>query len=101
MRIWIAGLFLCGGMLFFIFSLIGFYRLNYVMNRIHAAALADTLGLGLVMVGLMILGKDVFHIAKHLLVLFFFWASAPIATHLIGKVEMLTKADYYERVHEK
>ena len=69
---WIAGLFLCGGMLFFIFSLIGFYRLNYVMNRIHAAALADTLGLGLVMVGLMILGKDVFHIAKHLLVLFFF-----------------------------
>lgn len=101
MREIIAAIFIIVGMLVFIVALLGIYRLKYVMNRMHAAALGDTLGLGLVVIGLMILGKDVFHIAKYILVVLFFWMSSPIATHMIGKVEMLTNKDYDERVHGK
>ena len=95
MREIIAGIFICMGTIVFALSLLGIYRLKYVMNRMHAAAMGDTMGLGLVVIGLIILGHDVFHIAKYILV------SSPIASHMIGKVEMLTNKDYDERVHGK
>lgn len=101
MREIIAGIFICLGTLVFILSLLGIYRLKYVMNRMHAAAMGDTMGLGLIVIGLIILGHDVFHIAKYVLVILFFWMSSPIASHMIGKVEMLTNKDYDERVHGK
>ena len=97
MREIIAGIFICMGTIVFALSLLGIYRLKYVMNRMHAAAM----GLGLVVIGLIILGHDVFHIAKYILVILFFWMSSPIASHMIGKVEMLTNKDYDERVHGK
>lgn len=101
MREIIAAIFIVAGILVFIVALLGIYRLKYVMNRMHAAALGDTMGLGLVTIGLMILGKDVFHVAKYILIVLFFWMSSPIASHMIGKVEMLTNKDYDERVHGK
>lgn len=101
MREIIAAICLIGGLFIFLISLLGIYRLKYVMNRMHAAALGDTMGLGLVVLGLIFLGKDFFHIAKYILVILFFWLSSPIATHMIAKVEMLTNKDYDERVHGK
>mgnify|MGYP002541282525 CR=1 FL=1 len=92
MREIIAGIFICMGTIVFALSLLGIYRLKYVMNRMHAAAMGDTMGPGLVVIGLIILGHDVF---------LFFWMSSPIASHMIGKVEMLTNKDYDERVHGK
>lgn len=64
MREIIAGIFICMGTIVFALSLLGIYRLKYVMNRMHAAAMGDTMGLGLVVIGLIILGHDVFHIIK-------------------------------------
>ena len=91
---------LCGLGIFLV-EMIGVFRFKYVLNRMHAAAMGDTMGLGLVVIGLIILGHDVFHIAKYILVILFFWMSSPIASHMIGKVEMLTNKDYDERVHGK
>lgn len=101
MREVIAIIFMIAGILVFMIALLGIYRLKYVMNRMHAAALGDTLGLGLIALGLMMMGQDVFHIGKYILVILFFWMSSPIASHMIGKVEMLTNKDYDERVHGK
>ena len=101
MREVFAIIFIVAGVLVFVIALLGIYRLKYVMNRMHAAAMGDTMGLGLVVIGLIILGHDVFHIAKYILVILFFWMSSPIASHMIGKVEMLTNKDYDERVHGK
>mgnify|MGYP001001362536 CR=1 FL=1 len=101
MREIIAAVFIIGGLLVFILSLIGVFRFKYVLNRMHAAALGDTLGLGLIVVGLIILSVNFFTSAKLLLIIFFFWLSSPIATHSIAKVEMLTNKNYEERVHEK
>lgn len=101
MREIIAAICMVGGLFIFLVSLLGIYRLKYVMNRMHAAALGDTMGLGLIVLGLLFLGKDFFHIAKYILVILFFWLSSPIASHMIAKVEMLTNKDYDERVHGK
>lgn len=89
------------GILVFCCSVFGVYRLKYVLNRMHAAALGDTMGLFLVALGLFILGKDGFHMAKYLLVVLFFWISSPIATHMIAKVELLTNQDSEERMREE
>ena len=89
------------GILVFSCSILGVYRLKYVLNRMHAAALGDTLGLFLVVLGLLILGKDMFHMLKYALIVIFFWVSSPIATHMIAKVELLTGKDYEERMREK
>ena len=64
MRETIAGIFIICGIAIFCISVFGIYRLKYVMNRMHAAALGDTLGLALIVIGLMIVGIDMFHCAK-------------------------------------
>ena len=101
MREVIAAILIIVGIIVFLISLIGIFRFKYVLNRMHAAALADTLGLGLIVVGLMILGVNVFASAKLFLIILFFWMSGPIATHSIAKVEVLTNKNYEERVREK
>lgn len=101
MREAIAAIFIIFGLIVFMISIFGIFRFKYVLNRMHAAALGDTLGLGLIVVGLMIYSLNFFVVAKLLLIILFFWLSAPIATHSIAKVEVLTNKNYEERVREK
>jgi len=101
MREVIAVFLLIAGTLVFIVSIIGIHRLKYVMNRMHSASLGDTMGLSLIVMGLMVVGIDVFHIFKYLLIIVFFWLSNPIATSMIAKVETLTNKDYEKRMREK
>ncbi len=42
------------GLAIFIIELYGLFRFKYVLNRMHAAAMGDTLGLSLSLLGLMI-----------------------------------------------
>ncbi len=101
MRETLGMIFIFMGIVVFLISLLGIYRLKYVMNRMHAAAMGDTLGFGLVVLGAMFFSENAFQIGKYMLVILFFWLSSPIASYMIGKVEMLTNKDYDERVHGK
>lgn len=101
MREVFASILIIAGLIVFVISLVGIFRFKYVLNRMHAAALGDTLGLGCIVVGLMVLGVNVFADLKFFLIILFFWMSGPIATHSIAKVEILTNENYEERVHEK
>lgn len=89
------------GMFVFIVGILGIFRFRYVLNRMHAAAMADTLGTLLVIAGLVVLGLDVFHMIKLLLVIIFLWLTSPVSSHLIGKVEMLTNEYFEERMRGK
>ena len=53
------------GLFVFLCSILGIYRFKYAMNRMHAAALGDTMGIFFVVLGLLILGQDIFHMAKY------------------------------------
>lgn len=83
-------------------SVFGLFRYHYVLNRIHSAALTDTLGVLGVLTGLVLLcGWSVLSF-KLVLVLVFIWLTGPVATHLIGKMELLTMADIdAEAPHEE
>ncbi|USF28682.1 monovalent cation/H(+) antiporter subunit G [Clostridium sp. MD294] len=94
-------LFVLVGMFVFAVSVLGLYRFHYTLNRMHAAALADTLGTALVMIGLMILGLDIFHVLKLFLVVLFLWITSPVSSHLISKTEILTNLNLEERMKNK
>lgn len=89
------------GLFVFLCATFGVFRFKYVMNKMHAAALGDTMGLFLVVLGLMLLSGEVFVIAKFILIILFFWMTSPIATHMIAKVELMTNRDAEERMKEK
>ena len=75
------------GLFVFFCSILGIYRFKYALNRMHAAALGDTMG--------------IFRMAKYALIILFFWLSSPISTHLIAKVELLTNKDCEERMKDR
>ena len=68
----------------------GVFRFHYAANRMHSAALNDTLGTGLCLLGLAISAPDVFTAAKLLLVAVFLWLGSPVSSHLLCRLEVET-----------
>lgn len=68
-------------------ALIGLFRFDYALNRIHAAALVDTLGLLFFLLGTIIaIG---FHPLawKLVLVLVLQWLTSPLSSHMLSQFE--------------
>ncbi len=94
-----ALLLLCGLGIFLI-EMIGVFRFKYVLNRMHAAAMGDTLGIGFSLVGLILLNGLNFTSLKLLLVIIFLWFASPVSSHLIARLEVTTNEDEEKRYRE-
>lgn len=90
----IAGitLILCGLIVFGI-ELFGVFKFGYVLNRMHAAAMGDTLGIALSMLGLIILCGINFTSLKMVLVVVFLWFASPVASHMLTRFEVATNEE--------
>ena len=88
-RFIIGAVFLLIGMFVFLVEMIGVFKFHYVLNRMHAAAMGDTLGLGSCFVGLMILNGLSFTTLKLFLVIIFLWFTSPVSSHLIARLEVI------------
>ena len=102
-RFILTAVFMIAGLTIFGISTLGVYRFKYAVNRMHAAAMGDTMGVGLCLVGMAISAPDLFTAAKILLVVVFFWLSAPVSSHLLCRLEIQTNESLhkYMTVHEK
>ena len=87
-----AGL-LLSGVAVFLIEMIGVYRFKYVLNRMHAVAMGDTLGIGLCLMGLIVMSGLNFTSLKLFLVIAFLWFSSPTSSHLIARLEVTTNED--------
>nr|WP_312579878.1 monovalent cation/H(+) antiporter subunit G [Sedimentibacter sp.] len=85
----VGGVFILGGLFFFLVGTIGIIRFPDVFSRIHAAAKCDTLGALLCLIGLIVFNGFNVVSLKMLLVLVFIWVTNPTASHLIGKAEFI------------
>ncbi|MCM1188633.1 MAG: monovalent cation/H(+) antiporter subunit G [bacterium] len=93
--------FLLGGIAIFVIEMIGVFRFRYVLNRMHAAAMGDTLGLGSCLVGLIVMNGLNFVSLKLFLVIVFLWFSSPVSSHLIARLEVTTDEEgekHYRRI---
>lgn len=96
-----GGALLLVGMAIFIIEMIGVFRFRYVLNRMHAAAMGDTLGLGSCLLGLIVMSGLNFTSLKLFLVIVFLWFSSPVSSHLIARLEVTTdeeKSKHYRRI---
>jgi len=76
------------GLFVFVTAVIGNYRFHFVLNRMHAAGLADTLGLGLLFAGAAVFSGFTIFSVKLLLILLFLWCTGPVASHLLLRTEL-------------
>lgn len=81
------------GVLFFIVEIVGVFHFKYVLNRMHAAAMGDTLGISMSLIGLMILSGWNFTTLKMAFIIVFLWLASPVASHLIARLEVTTNEE--------
>ncbi len=83
-------LFLGIGLIIFIMEMFGVFRFKYVLNRMHAASIGDTLGIGVSLLGLMIMNGFNYTSLKIFLVVIFLWFASPVSSHVISRLEVTT-----------
>lgn len=83
---WIAGILLVLGAFFMLIASIGMVKLPDLYMRIHAATKAPSLGIFLMMVGIIVYFLNWWTSIEGVVVILFVFITAPIGSHMISKV---------------
>ena len=86
LRFGLGALLMGGGLFVLLTAVLGQIRFRSALNRIHAAALVDTLGILLMLGGLILCAGWSLVSLKFVLVIAFLWRTSPVASHLLGKL---------------
>ncbi len=87
----IAGwIFLILGSFFCVVGGVGILRLPDFYSRLHGAGITDTLGAGLIFIGLMIQSGFNLVTVKMIMIVFFLYLTSPTATHAIAKAARIS-----------
>lgn len=78
------------GLVFMVLAVFGVNRFHRALNRMHAAAMGDTLGIFFVFVGLMLMRGFSMDSLKLFLVILLFWLAGPVSGHMISRLEAMT-----------
>lgn len=89
-RLIAGGAMLLCGLGIFLTEIYGVFHFRYVLNRMHAAAMGDTLGISFSLIGLMIFSGLNFTTLKMALIVIILWIASPVSSHLLAKVEFTT-----------
>ena len=74
----------------FLLQVFGVFKFKYVLNRMHAAAMGDTLGIGISLTGRILLSGWNFTSLKMAMIIAFLWLASPVSSHLISRLEVVT-----------
>ena len=69
-------------------GVVGVFRFKYALNRLHAAAILDTVGILLMAMGVIVATGWSLTSLKILVVVAFLWMTSPVSGHLIGRMEI-------------
>lgn len=97
-RFVIGSIFIIFGIVVACIATIGVYKFHFVLNRMHAAAMNDTLAILFVLLGLIILNGFNFTSLKLFVIICFFWIASPVSAHLLTRLEVTTDK---EKVREE
>ena len=81
------------GLFIGVMTVIGLFRFRTTINRMHAGAMADSLGVLVIMVGLAVLCGFTIQTAKLMATVCLLWMINPLSSHLIAKTELFTNRD--------
>ena len=74
-------------------GVVGVFRFKYALNRLHAAAILDTVGILLMLLGVIVATGFTMTSAKILIVIAFLWLTSSVSGHLIGRMEITINDD--------
>lgn len=100
LRFIIAAALILSGLFVLITAVFGVYRFKYVLNRMHAAAMGDTLGISMVLLGLIVVSGLNATSLKLLIVIIMLWLSSPVASHLITRLEVTTNENLKDEMED-
>lgn len=83
-----GGLLILVGAFFYLVGAIGIYRMPDVYTRMHAASVSETLGVGLLILGMMVLAGFTLVTAKLAIILGIILFTSPIATHAVAQAAL-------------
>ena len=89
-RFGLTALFLITAMVGFTAAVIGANRFGFVMNRLHAAGIGDTLGIFGVIGALAIREGIDMESAKMIVIIIFLWFTSPVSSHFLAQIEYYT-----------
>ena len=81
-----------GGLFAVFTAILGLFRFDFALNRLHASAVADTLGLGLMALGAAIAVGWSAVCWKLALVVVLQWCTSPLSGHMLAQLEYRTDA---------
>ncbi|MFN0186551.1 MAG: monovalent cation/H(+) antiporter subunit G [Aquabacterium sp.] len=80
---------LVGGGFFCIVGAVGMLRMPDFYTRMHAASVIETLGAGLVLLGLMLQAGPTLNAVKLLMIGLLIFFASPVATHALARAAMV------------
>ena len=89
-RLILGSAFLVCGLIIFFTEIFGVFHFRYALNRMHAAAMGDTLGIASCLIGLIIFSGVNFTSLKLLLIIVFLWFASPVSSHVLARLEVAT-----------
>lgn len=84
----IGGGLIAVGAFFYLVGAIGIYRMPDVFTRMHAASVSETLGVGLLLVGMMFLAGLTLVTVKLAIILGVIFFTSPMATHALAQAAL-------------
>ena len=93
LRFALCALLMLLGLFFEVSAVIGVFRFRYVLNRMHAAAMGDTMGIFLMLLGMAVANGLSMLSLKLMLLVLLFWLTSPVSSHLIGRLELVTNEE--------
>ena len=86
-RLVAASFFMVLGIFVFLSEVVGLFKFDYIMLRIHAVGIGDTLGIASIAIAAAILIGTPNAVLKLILVVVFMMISNPVTTHLLSNME--------------
>ena len=93
----IASILLLLGALFALIAAIGIVRMPDIYCRMHAATKAGAFGVSLILLALCVALPTLRVCIQSLLIIGFFYLTAPVAAHLISRVGIVQKLPLWKR----
>lgn len=89
------------GLISFTGAVIGNLRFGFIMNRIHAAGIGDTMALFFVVAGVAVSSGTAMDILKLFMLVFFLWVTSPVNTHFLSQLEYYTNQHLDEEMERR
>lgn len=92
--------FILGGSFFAVVGGLGIIRMPDLYTRLHAAGVTDTMGAGLVLVGLMLYAGLSLVTVKLGMILVLLWLTSPVSTYALSRAGLNAGLEPYRSAEE-